>query len=240
MNSGSEIVSTNCEAFSAISVFEHSIIYSTYTYSTWTWSSNPAIFCGLKCIGCPLWDHPACYQCSIQKQHKLLSRLHLFQGRPCIFQQDNTKQPTVSITTAWLHNRRIWVLEWPAGSPDLLPTENILHTMKCKIQWRRPRTVKQLESYIRQEWHSIPLSEVQQLVSSVPSGKHGPVPTFWDVFLPSKSRWANILHETVKYLAFNRWFPSFIVNKVFLFMRFVNRCFHFTQCPSYFRIGLYI
>ncbi len=47
-------------------------------------------------------------------QHMLPSRQCVFQGRPCVFQQDNAKLHTASFTTAW-----------PACSPDLSPTENI-------------------------------------------------------------------------------------------------------------------
>ncbi len=34
-------------------------------------------------------------------------RQHLFQRRPCVFQQDNAKPHTAAITTAWLHSRRL-------------------------------------------------------------------------------------------------------------------------------------
>ncbi len=100
-------------------------------------------------------DLPACYQRSVQKpaslmvwgcisaygmgslhvleeryikvleQHMFPSRQHLFQGRPCVFQQDNAKPHTAAITTAWLHSRRVRVLNCPACSPDLSPIENI-------------------------------------------------------------------------------------------------------------------
>ena len=104
----------------------------------------------------------------VLEQHKLPSRRRLFQGRACIFQQDDAKPHTASITTAWLRRRRVRVLNWPACSPDLSPIENIWRIMKQKIR-QRPRTVEQLESYIRQEWDNIPLPKLQQRVSSVPS-----------------------------------------------------------------------
>ncbi len=53
------------------------------------------------------------------EQHMLPSRLCLFHGRSCVFQQDNAKPHTAAITTAWLRSRRVWVLNWPACSPDL-------------------------------------------------------------------------------------------------------------------------
>ncbi len=61
----------------------------------------------------------------VLEQHMLPSRRRLFQGRPCVFQQDNAKPHTAAITTAWLRSRRVRVLNWPAYSPDLSPIENI-------------------------------------------------------------------------------------------------------------------
>ncbi len=57
----------------------------------------------------------------VLEQHMLPSRRRLFQGRPCIFQHDNARPHTASITTSWLRRRRIRVLKWPACSPDLSP-----------------------------------------------------------------------------------------------------------------------
>lgn len=104
----------------------------------------------------------------VLEQHMLPSRHRLFQGRPCIFQQDNAKPHTASITTSWLRRRRIRVLKWPACSPDLSPIENIWRIIKRKMQQRRPKTVEQLEAFIRQEWDNIPIPKLEQLVSSVP------------------------------------------------------------------------
>jgi len=59
----------------------------------------------------------------VLEQHMLQSRRRLFQGRPCVFQQDNAKPHSAGITTAWLRRRRVWVLNWPACSPDLSPIE---------------------------------------------------------------------------------------------------------------------
>ncbi len=115
-------------------------------------------------------DLPACHQRSVQKPASLMvwgcisvygmGSLHVLEGtmnaeryikvleqhmlpsRRRVFQQDNAKPHTAAITTAWLHSRRVRVLNWPACSPDLSPIENIWCIIKRKIRQRRPRTPK--------------------------------------------------------------------------------------------------
>uniref|UniRef100_A0AAR2IMB0 Tc1-like transposase DDE domain-containing protein n=1 Tax=Pygocentrus nattereri TaxID=42514 RepID=A0AAR2IMB0_PYGNA len=86
----------------------------------------------------------------VLEQHMLPSKQRLFQGCPCLFQQDNAKPHSARVTTAWLRSKR--VLDWPACSPNLSPIENVWHIMKRKIRQWRPRTVEQLKLYIKQEW----------------------------------------------------------------------------------------
>ncbi len=104
----------------------------------------------------------------VLEQHMLPSRWRLFQGRPCVFQQDNAKPHTAAITTACLRSRRVRVLNWPACSPDLSPIENIWCILKRKIRQRRPQTLQQLETYIRQEWDQIPTPKLQKFINSKP------------------------------------------------------------------------
>ncbi len=141
-------------------------------------------------------DLPACYQRSVQKWASLMvwgcisvygmGSLHVLEGtmnaeryikvlqqhmlpsRRRVFQQDNAKPHTAAITTAWLRSRRVRVLNWPACSPDLSPIENIWCIIKWKICQRRPWTLQQLETYIRQEWDQIPTPKLQKLITSMP------------------------------------------------------------------------
>ncbi len=77
------------------------------------------------------------------------SKRHLFQGRPCIFQQDNAKPHSAHITKSWLRRKRVRVLDWPACSPDLSPIENVWRILKHKMRQRRPRTVAHLKTCCR-------------------------------------------------------------------------------------------
>ncbi len=81
---------------------------------------------------------------------------HMLPSRGNVFQQDNAKPHTAAITTAWLHRRRVRVLNCPASSPDLSPIENIWLIIKPKIRQRRPQTLQLLETFIRQELDQIP------------------------------------------------------------------------------------
>ncbi len=98
----------------------------------------------------------------------LPSRRHLFQGRPCIFQQDNAKQHSAHITKSWLRRKRVRVLDWPACSPDLSPIENVWRILKRKMRQRRPRTVAHLKTCLQEGWDKITPETLHHLVSSVP------------------------------------------------------------------------
>ncbi len=85
----------------------------------------------------------------------LPSRRHIFQGRPCIFQQDNAKPHSAHITKSWLRRKRVRVLDWPACSPDLSPIENVWRILKRKMRQRRPRTLAHLKTCLQEEWDKI-------------------------------------------------------------------------------------
>ena len=81
------------------------------------------------------------------ERHILPSRLQIFPGTPCLFQQDNARPHSARVTIVWFCRHRVCVLDWLACSPDLSPIENIWRIMKGRIRQQRRQTVKQLVLY---------------------------------------------------------------------------------------------
>ncbi len=104
----------------------------------------------------------------VLEQHMLPSRRRLFQGMPCVFQQDNAKPHTAAITTAWLRSRRVRVLNWPACSPDLSPIENIWRIIKWKILQRGPQNSSAAGNLYQARMRPNSTPKLQKLITSMP------------------------------------------------------------------------
>ncbi len=98
----------------------------------------------------------------------LPSRRHLFQGRPCIFQQDNAK------TTFCTHYKVLAAEEEGTGTwlacLQSRPVSNreCVRILKRKMRQRRLRTVAHLKTCLQEEWDKITPETLHHLVSSVP------------------------------------------------------------------------
>ncbi len=90
---------------------------------------------------------------------------HMLPSRWCVFQLVNANHILQLLQQH--HCGRVRVLNWPNWSPDLSPTENICCIIKRKIHQRWPRSLQQLETYIRQEWDQIPTPNLQKLITSM-------------------------------------------------------------------------
>lgn len=112
--------------------------------------------------------------------------------------------------------------------------------MKPKIQ-QRPRTIKHLESTIRQEGDEILLQNLQQLVSSVLGRLQSVVKSrriihklkqdldtsFWDVWLQSNSKLPYLYPKIVQLPNLNIWYIRSTLNKIWLNER--CKSLHFPQ-----------
>ncbi len=164
------------------------------------------------------------------KRYIKILEQHMLPSRRRVFQQDNAKLHTAAITKAWLHNRRVWVLNWSACSPDLSPIENIWRIIKLKIRQRWPRTLQQLETYNRQEWDQIPTPKLHNLDAQTSSNcfekkrrcytmvNMPPSHLFWDLKQASNLKLAHFVHNIFIYvlLWINYWLMWFEILLFFL------------------------
>ena len=91
----------------------------------------------------------------------------LFPNNDAVFQDNDSPIHTARSVQSWLeeHEDALQHLLWPAQSPNLNIIKPLWSVLESKVRSRfPPSTLKQLE----EEWHSIPLENIQNLPESVP------------------------------------------------------------------------
>jgi transposase len=106
---------------------------------------------------------------SILMRQMIPSADTLFPGIPFIFQQDNDPKHTANICKAYLVNKAINTLDWPAQSPDLNPIENLWNQLDRNLKDRVCNTEDQLFDILKAGWEALPQDYLQKLVDSMPS-----------------------------------------------------------------------
>jgi len=88
-----------------------------------------------------------------------------------IFQHDNDRKHTATVTKTYLEDERIKVLPWPSQSADLNPIEHVWNYLKVRIGLRdkRPTSIRDLWQVVLEEWEKIPTQYIQSLYTSMPS-----------------------------------------------------------------------
>jgi len=80
-------------------------------------------------------------------------------------QHDNARPHVARVTTQYLRNNNIDVLEnWPAQSADLNPIEHCWDYLKKRIRELQLDNVQDLQAALRREWDRVPLRYVRRLV----------------------------------------------------------------------------
>jgi hypothetical protein len=79
---------------------------------------------------------------------------------------------TAGTVQSWFekHEDELQHLPWPAQSPHLNITKLLWSVLENKVRNRfpPPRSLKQIEDILREEWYKIPLETVQNLYKSIP------------------------------------------------------------------------
>ena len=85
-----------------------------------------------------------------------------------IFQSDNDPKHTSKYTNAWIRQKDIETLEWPAQSPDLNIIEHLWEFVDRNIPSNKRKSMVIFKNAIFENWKNIPQQLIDNLVESVP------------------------------------------------------------------------
>jgi hypothetical protein len=89
-------------------------------------------------------------------------------SRGWTFMQDGASCHTAASSIAYLNDMVNLLAEWPSGSPDLNPIENMWAVLKHRVEELRPGTKEELITLVIATWDAADISLVNNLVDSVP------------------------------------------------------------------------
>jgi transposase len=87
-----------------------------------------------------------------------------------LFQQENARPRTARLAMDYLEQNNIIVLPWPSKSPDLNPIKHLWNHLDKGVHQRQPapQTLDQLCQILEQEWRTIPINNIRELIESMP------------------------------------------------------------------------
>ena len=81
---------------------------------------------------------------------------------------DNARPHVARICRQFLHRNSVYVLPWPAMSPDMNPIEHIWDYLGRKFRARgNVHNLNDLENALNQEWNNIPNVVIRRYVRSM-------------------------------------------------------------------------
>jgi hypothetical protein len=81
--------------------------------------------------------------------------------------QDGASAHTCEATLSFLRPLVNILEDWPSGSPDLNPIENLWAIMKRRFAALNPQTISQLTQIIREVWQALTTAELKPLTDSM-------------------------------------------------------------------------
>ena len=72
-------------------------------------------------------------------------------NQPAIFMQDNVPCQTARSVKTFLFEEDVFVMEWPAQSPDMNPIENVWKLLNERTKEKNPRSVEGLWTNLKEE-----------------------------------------------------------------------------------------
>lgn len=103
----------------------------------------------------------------IQGSHIIPDMNNLHGENAWTLMQDGASAHTAKSTMSWLQERCEVLTNWPSGSPDLNPIENLWSIMKARVSELGADNVDTLKQIIRDVWYSISDVEIANLVMSM-------------------------------------------------------------------------
>ena len=84
--------------------------------------------------------------------------------------QDNARAHTARVSTTFLDDEGINVVNWPARSPVLNPIEHAWDMISRRIRQQQhpPESVQSLTDALVQEWQAIPQNDFRRIIRSMP------------------------------------------------------------------------
>jgi hypothetical protein len=94
------------------------------------------------------------------------------------YQQDNAKIHVSNMAKRWFERYGIWVIDWPAHSPDMNPIEHVWKALKAILHRQHPEIhllkdnredICTLKGWIKEAWEAVPQDLIDRLILSVPN-----------------------------------------------------------------------